>query len=107
MITKEQVQHIAKLARIKLRDDEVEKFQKDFASILSYVDMLNEVDVSGIEPMTHSGTEEQRGRQDIPQKETQERRSRLLAAFPKSRDGFLEVSSVILPWQSEKSTNNS
>ncbi|MBI4122739.1 MAG: Asp-tRNA(Asn)/Glu-tRNA(Gln) amidotransferase subunit GatC [Parcubacteria group bacterium] len=112
MITKEQVQHIANLAHIQLQEQEVERFQKDFASILEYFEILNEVDVAGIDPMTHSGTEEKkgrpaywRGREDKPRRETEERRGKLLSLFPLVKGKFLQVPQV--PWQSGKSTNNS
>ena len=49
-LTKDQVRHIAKLARLKLSDDEVEKFSKELTSILQYVDMLQEVDTKNVEP---------------------------------------------------------
>lgn len=112
MITREQVQRIASLARIRLQEQEVEKFQKDFASILEYFEILNEVDTAGVEPMTHSGSEEKkgrpayrRGRPDRPRQETEERRSKLLSLFPFVQGKFLQVPQVT--WQSGKSTNNS
>ena len=48
-LTTAQVRHIAKLARLKLSDGEVDKFSKELTSILHYVDMLTEVDTSGVE----------------------------------------------------------
>lgn len=50
MISKKQVQHIAKLARLGLTANEVKKFQKELSSILDYVEQLKKADVSGIEP---------------------------------------------------------
>ena len=49
-LTEDQVRHIAKLARLNLSDAEVEKFSKELTSILSYVDMLGEVDTASVEP---------------------------------------------------------
>jgi len=54
MISKQEVQHIAKLARIKLIEQEVKKFQKELSAILDYIKTLNEVDVSKIEPTFHA-----------------------------------------------------
>ncbi len=48
-LSHEQVRHIAKLARLRLSDAEVDKFSKELTSILSYVDMLGEVDTTGVE----------------------------------------------------------
>jgi aspartyl-tRNA(Asn)/glutamyl-tRNA(Gln) amidotransferase subunit C len=49
-LTPDQVRHIAKLARLELSEEEVEKFSKELTSILQYVDMLKEVDTTGVEP---------------------------------------------------------
>lgn len=54
MITKEDVEHIAKLARLELSDEEAEKFQKELAEVLEYFEVLAELDVSSVEPTTHS-----------------------------------------------------
>ena len=47
-LTAEQVRHIAKLARLRLSDAEVEKFAKEMTSILGYVDLLKEVDTANV-----------------------------------------------------------
>ena len=49
-LTKDQVLHIAKLARLTLTSDEVNKMTKELSSILTYVDMLSEVPTEGVEP---------------------------------------------------------
>ena len=49
-ITKSQVQHIAKLARLSLTDAEQETMTKEMGSILTYVEKLKEVDTTGVEP---------------------------------------------------------
>jgi aspartyl-tRNA(Asn)/glutamyl-tRNA(Gln) amidotransferase subunit C len=50
-ITKEEVQRVAELASLALRDDEVERMAKDLDNILSHMDKLNELDTSGVDPM--------------------------------------------------------
>jgi len=54
MIQKQEAQKIAKLARIKLTEQEVKRFQKELSAILDYIKTLNEVDVSRIEPTFHA-----------------------------------------------------
>ena len=49
-LTKEQIQHVAILARLGLSDTEVAKFQTQMTGILDYVDILNEVNTEGVEP---------------------------------------------------------
>jgi aspartyl-tRNA(Asn)/glutamyl-tRNA(Gln) amidotransferase subunit C len=52
-LTKQEVEHIADLARIKLSAKEKERFQEQISSILEYVNKLNEVDTEKIEPIAH------------------------------------------------------
>lgn len=49
-LTHDQVRHIAKLARLRLTDEEVEKFTTDLTSIFNTIDTLKEVDTKGVEP---------------------------------------------------------
>lgn len=65
MLTEEQVRHIAKLARLKLADEEVKKFSKQLTDILQYVEQLNEVDTKGVET-----TSQVTGLQNVTRKDT-------------------------------------
>lgn len=53
-LSKEQVEHIAKLARLEFAEDEKAKFQDQLSSILDYVEKLQEVDTTGVQPMAHA-----------------------------------------------------
>jgi aspartyl-tRNA(Asn)/glutamyl-tRNA(Gln) amidotransferase subunit C len=53
-ITEEQVRHVAKLARLKLSDEEIHRFAQQMSDMLAYVDKLGELDVDGVEPMAHA-----------------------------------------------------
>lgn len=48
-----QVRHVAKLCRLHLRDDQLERYRVQLASILDHIAKLDELDVEGIEPMAH------------------------------------------------------
>lgn len=50
-LTPAQVRHIAKLARLTIREDEVGKFAKELSAILDYIEKLKEVDTKGVEPI--------------------------------------------------------
>lgn len=52
-ITKREVGHVAKLARLELSEEEQEVFTKQLNSILTYVEKLNELDTKDIEPISH------------------------------------------------------
>ncbi|MDO8424660.1 MAG: Asp-tRNA(Asn)/Glu-tRNA(Gln) amidotransferase subunit GatC [bacterium] len=97
MISKEEVKHIAKLARLGLTEDEIGKFQKDLSSILDYIEKLKEVDVSGVEPMSHSVLEtagEQGGRKDEVKSADSETRNGIIGQAPEAKDGYLKVKSI-------------
>jgi aspartyl-tRNA(Asn)/glutamyl-tRNA(Gln) amidotransferase subunit C len=48
MLSEEQVRHIAKLARIDLKDEEVKKFSSQLSDVFGYVEILNEIDTDGV-----------------------------------------------------------
>lgn len=52
-ITVEQVEHVAKLARLNVSDAEKEKFAEQLSAILQYAEKLDELDTEGVEPTTH------------------------------------------------------
>ncbi len=49
-LTKDQVKHVAKLANLPLTDEEVTKFEEQLSETLDYIDQLNEIDTTGVEP---------------------------------------------------------
>ncbi len=50
----EQVQHVAKLARLALTDEQTKKFSGQLESIFQYIEKLTEVDTTGYEPLAHA-----------------------------------------------------
>lgn len=52
-VSLEEVRHIAKLAKLKLKEDEEIKFQNELSQILEYMDKLNELDTTNVEPLSH------------------------------------------------------
>jgi aspartyl-tRNA(Asn)/glutamyl-tRNA(Gln) amidotransferase subunit C len=53
MIEKEQVLHVARLARLRLTDEEVERMASELSGILEHVERISELDLEGVEPTTH------------------------------------------------------
>ncbi len=53
-LTPDVVRRVARLSRLKLDDGEVARLATELSQVLHYVDQLNEVDVSGVEPMAHA-----------------------------------------------------
>jgi aspartyl-tRNA(Asn)/glutamyl-tRNA(Gln) amidotransferase subunit C len=52
-ISREDVQHVSRLARLELSEDEVEKITGRLGKILGYISKLNEIDTEGVPPMAH------------------------------------------------------
>jgi aspartyl-tRNA(Asn)/glutamyl-tRNA(Gln) amidotransferase subunit C len=54
-IDRAQVRHVARLARLALSPDEEERFAAQLGHVLEYIERLNAVDVSGVEPLSFAG----------------------------------------------------
>lgn len=87
------VRHIARLARIAVSDSEVEALAPELNNILGWVEQLQEVDVSGVEPMTAVIPNHQRFRDD--EVTDGAIRDRVLANAPNAEHGFFAVPKVI------------
>jgi aspartyl-tRNA(Asn)/glutamyl-tRNA(Gln) amidotransferase subunit C len=53
VIEREQVLHVARLSRLRLKDEEIDTLAGELSSILDHVDKLAEVDIEGVEPTSH------------------------------------------------------
>jgi aspartyl-tRNA(Asn)/glutamyl-tRNA(Gln) amidotransferase subunit C len=53
MIDREQVLHVARLARLELTDEELERMAGELSGILEHVDRISELDLDGVEPTSH------------------------------------------------------
>lgn len=95
MISKEEVQHIAKLARLGLVEKEIEQYQKELSSVLDYVEKLKEVKISGVEPMSHPVLVENVTRQDAEDLRFKIKDLRLLEQAPETKNGYLKVKKII------------
>ena len=87
------VRHIAKLARIAMSDAEVEALVPELNNILGWVEQLQEVDVTGVEPMTAVIPNTLRMRDDAVTDGGI--REQVLANAPVAEHGFFAVPKVI------------
>lgn len=99
MISKEEVKHIAKLARISLTEEDVVKFQKELSLILDYFEKLKEVKTSKVTPFFHSveQTLESRTenlRKDEVRKEKEETVEKLIELAPDKKGRHIKVKGV-------------
>jgi aspartyl-tRNA(Asn)/glutamyl-tRNA(Gln) amidotransferase subunit C len=53
MIDRDQVLHVAKLARLRLTDDEVEQMSSELSAVLDHIENISQLDLDGVEPTSH------------------------------------------------------
>ena len=87
------VRYIAQLARLELSDAEIAKFQSQLGQILSHVEKLGQVDVSGVEPTAHANQVVNVFRADEPRAWFTPEVA--LANAPRSANGLFIVPKVI------------
>ena len=54
MITRQDVEHVARLARLQLSEAELDRMAEQLGAILAYIDVLRELDTDGVEPTSHA-----------------------------------------------------
>ncbi len=64
-VTKSEVEHIAKLAKLKFDESEIDDFTMQLNKVLEYVDKLNELDTKNVKPLSHPVDGENVFRNDI------------------------------------------
>jgi aspartyl-tRNA(Asn)/glutamyl-tRNA(Gln) amidotransferase subunit C len=114
MISEDKVKHIAKLARLGLTEKEIEKFQKELSAILDYFEKLKEVDISGVEPTSHSVPRSpsatgmaaeglailvenvmREDKESPASAKAMAGKEKLLELTPETKDGYLKVKSIL------------
>ena len=92
-ITKDEVMHVANLARLDMDEASIDKFAEQIGTILEYVDVLNRVDTQGVTPTSHAISLTNVFREDREQKTLE--RDKALANAPQKEDGNFVVPKVI------------
>ncbi len=64
-LTLQDVAKIANLARLELTDEQMTQYQEQLSAILDYAEMLNELDLTGIEPTSHAVAQQNVMREDV------------------------------------------
>jgi aspartyl-tRNA(Asn)/glutamyl-tRNA(Gln) amidotransferase subunit C len=91
VIDRDQVLHVARLARLRLSDEEVERMADELSSILEHVERIGELDLEGVEPTSHVVDVENVLRPDEPRPSWP--RERVLAVAPDATDDGFRVPS--------------
>ena len=91
MIDREQVLHVAKLARLELSEEEVDRMADELSTILDHIEKISELDLEGVPPTTHVVEVANALRADEPRPSLP--RDVVLAAAPEVADGGFAVPS--------------
>ncbi|MDO8566146.1 MAG: Asp-tRNA(Asn)/Glu-tRNA(Gln) amidotransferase subunit GatC [Candidatus Moranbacteria bacterium] len=94
MLTKEEVKNIALLARIGIKEDEVEKYQKDLSAVLDFFRELETVKTDGVEPIGHITGMVGVARTDQTEDFESVGKAEIIKNVPETKDGFVKVKSV-------------
>ena len=84
---------VAKLARIRVEEDELAALAQDFNAILGFIEQLGELDVENVEPMTSVTPMRLKRREDVVTEGSQQ--DKVLSNAPDAREGFFAVPKVV------------
>ncbi len=92
-LTPADVRKVAKLARLELSEAQVEQYRTQLSAVLGYVRQLRELDVSGVEPMSHPIASSNRLADDVPGPTLTN--TQLIAMAPDAFPPFIKVPKVL------------
>ena len=93
IITDETIDYVGILAKLELSSEEKEQAKKDMANMLDYIDMLNELDTDGVEPMSHVFPVHNVFREDVVV--NGDLRDEMLKNAPEEKDGSFMVPKTV------------
>ena len=92
-ISLEEVEHVARLARLALGPEEKERYRRELDAILAYIDKLRGLDIEGVEPTSHAVPMTNVMRDDEPRPSLP--LSEMLANAPDPHGDFFRVPKII------------
>ena len=93
IISDETIEYVGILAKLELSPEEKEQAKKDMGNMLDYIDMLNELDTEGVEPMSHVFPVHNVFREDVVT--NGDNSKEMLANAPKAKEGQYQVPKTI------------
>ena len=94
MISKEEVEHIAELARLELSENEIVKMQKDLSAILDYFDLLKKAPKPETQPAFAKALAGEARKDEILQR-VEGLSEKLISAAPDKKDGYIKVKAIL------------
>ncbi len=94
-LTDKEVLHVAKLAKLELSKEEIEKFTLQLSSVVDYFGDLNEVDTKDIEPTSQTTGLENVRREDLVKSDESINQEEALSNTDKSHNGYFKVDAIL------------
>ena len=92
-IDTETARRVAKLARIRVEEQDLPALANEFNTILGFIEQLNEVDIEGVDPMTSVTPMSLKRREDVVTDGGMQ--DKVLSNAPDAREGFFAVPKVV------------
>ncbi|MGO4889732.1 Asp-tRNA(Asn)/Glu-tRNA(Gln) amidotransferase subunit GatC [Anaerobacillus sp. MEB173] len=92
-ITKDQVKHVANLARLSITEEDAEMLTQQLGAIINFAEQLNELDTEGVKPTTHVLDVKNVMREDVVKESLP--REDVLKNAPDHQDGQVKVPSIL------------
>lgn len=96
-LTAKDVKHVASLARLDLKKDEINKFKEQLSEVINFVESLREVDTSGIEPTSQTTGLENVTREDKASTANSLTQEQSLSGTEKVHNGYFVVDAILTP----------
>ena len=94
-ISLQEVECIAKLAKIGLTEEEKEKFSGELSAVLEYIEQLKEIDTKDIEPVSQVTGSVNVIREDVANNCDEDIRKKIINNFPEEKGGYVKVKQVM------------
>lgn len=94
-LTRDEIVHVAKLARLELTEEEIEKYGEQLSGVLSYIDQLREVDTVNVEPTAQVTGLQNAWREDLVEDWSDNERQAALRLAPDMEDSQIKVRRVL------------
>ncbi|MEI8360626.1 MAG: Asp-tRNA(Asn)/Glu-tRNA(Gln) amidotransferase subunit GatC [bacterium] len=94
-LTREEIEHVARLARLELTIEEVERYGNQLSGVLTYIDQLREVDTTGVEPTAQITGLENAWREDVVLDWPSKERLAAINSAPECEDGQIKVKRIL------------
>lgn len=92
--SREQILHIARLARLHLEESEIEQYRNDLGSILEYVEKLQELNTDDVPEFQHAASGTNVFRDDLIDRCEEDIRKRVIENFSAREDDLLQVQAI-------------